>query len=195
MKSKLIALSILLGAQITAANAAIIVVAPTASTPGSFVITDDITFSITTSGAASFFVFDDWVATPDSQTSAPFSPALSLSLNGGSTFAENGAFYDNVGFPIGSLTPNDGFIQIYSPVSVVGGDTITLKAGSYGLSLAGSFNPLVSQTFTGNMFITNGSGVRLSADTTAAIPEPSSAALLFGLASACVMASRRNRKV
>lgn len=194
MKNKLIALSAFLLAQIATTHAAIVVVAPTESSAGSFVITDDITFSITTSGSASFFVFDDWVATPDSQTSVSFSPALSLSLNGGGSFTENGAFYDNVGFPIGNLTANDGFIQIYSPISVVEGDTVTLKAGAYVLSLGAGFNPLTNQTFTGDIFVANGSGVQLSSVQTA-IPEPSAAAFLFGLVSvACVFARRPNRK-
>ena len=193
MKNKIIALSALLGAHLTTATAAIVVVAPTASTPGSFEITEDITFTITASGAVSFFAFDNWVTTPDPQTSVSFSPTLSLSLNGGA-FTEGGAFYDNVGFPIGNLTANDGFIYINSPLSVVAGDTVTLKAGSYSLPLNSGFNPLVTQTFTGDMFLTNGSGVRLSENTPAAIPEPSSAALLFGVVSAFAMARRRSRK-
>jgi len=59
----------------------------------------------------------------------------------------------------------------------------TLKAATYTLaanSLPASFNPQAAQTFTGNAFLTNGSGGRLSADTSVgAVPEPSRALLLL----------------
>lgn len=197
MKNKIIALSLFLAGQIAASHAAVIVVAPTASTPGSFEITDDITFTITTPGTAQLFVFDNWVATPDPQTNSQVSPSLSFSFNGGDAFTSNVILYDNVGFPVGALTANDGIISNNSfanfSFSVSPGDTLTLKAGAYSLPINSDFNPLTTQIFTGDMFIADGNATRLSDNVTTAIPEPSSAALLFGVVSAFALARRRSR--
>jgi hypothetical protein len=193
MKNKLIALSLLLAAQIPAANAAIIVVAPTGSSTGSFQITDDITFTITANGSLQYFVFDEWVAMDAGQTTQSLSPFLSFTING-SPFTEGSQLMDNIGFNLGETTPNDGLLIINSPFSVLTGDTVTLQAGTYSIGSAVGFNPLATQTFTGDIFLTNGSGVRLSDNATAAIPEPSSAALILGVMSVFALARRRNRK-
>lgn len=191
MKNKLIAVSMLLGATI-ASNAAIIAVAPTGSTPGSFEITDDIVFTITTSGSFQYFVLDEWVTSDGAGTTQSLAPFLSFSINGAS-FTEGSQLIDNIGFNLGETTPNDGILFINSPFSVTTGDTVTLKAGVYSISSTVGFNPLMTQTFTGDIFLTNGSGVRLSDNATAAIPEPSSAALIFGVASVCVLTLRRRK--
>lgn len=201
MKTKLIALSALFLAQAAVSRADIIVVAPTASTFGSFEITHDITFTITTASInAPRIVFDDWVPLPVAPTQTPsnLSPNISLSFNGGTPFTGYGQLYGTyAGLPSydADVTPNDGILHFPSLGFLSAGDTLTLKAGLYHLYLSESFDSRVTQTFTGNVFLVGADMVRASSIESAAIPEPSAAALLLGgVASACVVARRRIRK-
>ena len=75
------------------------------------------------------------------------------------------------------MTPNDGYL-FHTSIAVSVGDTFTIKQGSYTLDKASNFNPGVTQTFTGNMFLTNQSGVTIC--TTTVVPEPATLSLLAG---------------
>lgn len=191
---KLMAVAVLLFGVLGAVRASIIVVAPTASTAGSFTITQDITFTLTASvglNGAFDFALQGWVTADTDQSLSPYTPLLSVSKNGAApqTYG-SGAFADNVATSVGSVTPNDGYFWLTLGPGLVSGDTVTLKAATYILAVTSNFNPQASQTFTGNMFMFNGStGVRnsniVSAGST--VPEPASIAFLAagGLALFC----------
>jgi PEP-CTERM motif len=160
------------------AHAALVVVAPTSSTNGSLTITNDITFTITTAGNAGIFALDEWVTTDGTENGSPLA-ALAISLNNAAPFTRDASFFDNLNSTAGSVTPNDGYLFIGPTFGVAFGDMVTLKAGTYILGATPGFNPQANQTFTGNMFIADGSGNRLS-DIVAAgpVPEPATLALL-----------------
>ncbi len=159
------------------ATAGIIVVAPTNSTSGSLQITADITFNITTAGSGQLIIFDEWVTSDGSQAFANLSPHLSISINGALPISRFGTFVDNLVFNQGQITSNDGYIFLNSSFSVSAGDTVTLKAATYNIAAISGFNQQASQTFIGNMFITDGNGTRLS--NPVAVPEPSGLALVL----------------
>lgn len=194
----------------THADAAVIVTLPTATTAGSIQFTNDITFTLTRAFASTWIqvVLDEWVVNDGSFSSF-------ISSNGGITpnnvaFEKNGTpmsmralsgsssywLVDNANRTLNSQTPNDGLLELpLAPITLAIGDTFTLKAATYtmaaGTTPAG-FNPQANQTFTGNMFLTNDGGTRLSADVSAgAVPEPSRALLLLGGLS--TLAFRRRR--
>lgn len=174
------------------ASAAIIVVAPTGSTAGSFQITNDITFEITTAGDARAFFFDEWVTSASGSFAySAYSPGLSISINNYTPGFYSGIIYDNFSYFVGAGTPNDGYLWTHDAIVVAVGDTVTLKAGSYSLAAVSNFNSQATQTFTGNMFITDSSGQQLS--NTVAVPEPTTTALLIGGA-AVVFAAFKRRK-
>lgn len=193
MKSKSLLASLsFLALSAMSTEAAVIVTLPTASTNGSIQITEDINFTITTTGSAQVLVFDDWVTsdgTWDAFESSASSPAsLSYSLNGGSTqsvpFDFASFFSDNYVDSQNSFSANDGILFIPNGPTVAPNDVFTVKAATYTLAagtLPSSFNPQANQTFTGNVLLTNDGGIALAAPTSAgAVPEPSSALLLVG---------------
>jgi hypothetical protein len=163
------------------ARAAIIVVAPTTSTNGSLTVTNDITFPITTGGNAALFALDEWVTSDGTENSSPFAGLL-ITLDGGAPFTRNASLFDNLNSTAGAVTPNDGYIFLGSTLGVVVGDTVTLDPGTYTLGATAGFNPQTNQTFTGNMFIADNTGTRLSDVVSAGpVPEPATCTmLLFG---------------
>lgn len=179
-----------------AAHAAIVVVAPTSSTSGSFTITQDITFTLNTgiaAGGSLLFVLDEWVISDGGRTDDNFAPQLSISLNGGASQTYgSGNFSDNLNSTSGNVTPNDGFFYASgSHPALSSGDTVALLAGSYSLPAISNFNLQATQTFTGNLFMANNAtGVRVS-DIVAA-PEPGTAALLLG--GLALLTSRRRAR-
>ena len=174
-----------------ALHAAVIVVAPTAGTPGSFQITNDVTFTITTSGTARVFLLDEWVTSDGSRTFASYSPALLLSINGAAPVSFGTAiFVDNFAGVIGQITANDGYFYTANDIPVAVGDTMTLKVGTFSVAATSGFNPQATRTFIGNMFVTDVNGVKLS--NTVGVPEPAAAALLLVGASAGLL--RRQRR-
>lgn len=188
---------------LTAAPAfsAIVVTLPTATVAGSIVFTQDINFTITAAGLVQALVFDEWVTSDGTQRSiggAAFTPRpLTYSLNAGSATGVNiSVLNDNLAGTATDLTANDGYIFFNSLLPSVGlNDIFTVKAAAYTIaagSMPSGFNPQTQQTFTGNAFLGNPEGARLSANTPvgAAVPEPGSLGLLAlgGLA-----ATRRRR--
>lgn len=160
----------------------ITVVAPTASTAGSFDINQDITFTINTGvagGGQYFFVLDEWVTNDGTATSPTFSPGLSISINGGIAQSYSGnQFTDNIGVVTGAFTPNDGYFNVTAAPALAVNNTVTLKVGSYTIPAIAGFNPQGTKTFTGNMFMTDGSAARIS--NIVAVPEPATWATLLG---------------
>jgi hypothetical protein len=189
-------------------DAAVIVTLPTATTAGSIVITQDITFTLTGSvGATAHMevVFDEWVTSDgglNSFNSTPITPntfsfakndVLMSSLN----ITTSNILVDNQANS-GAITPNDGFLDFRPGVALTPGDTFTLKAATYTMPAGTTnqnFNLQANQTFTGNAFLASDyfdSGARLSSNVSlGAVPEPSRALLMLGGLS--TLAFRRRR--
>ena len=180
-------------------NAAIIVVAPTTSTAGSINITHDITVIVTVAGSASFLALDEWVIydgkiTYGSLGSPTASQFFQYSLNGSPNKIGDSLndILDNV--PFGAVTANDGLLLFDDSSfgnALTVGQTFTLRAGSFDVRTVPGFNPQATQTFTGNVYLTNSSGVRMSANTpVGAVPEPGTA-LLGALTGLTLLRRRR----
>ena len=188
----------LLTLSLSRADAAIIVTMPTGSTTGSLVITNDIHFTLIGSLAVDDYfeiLLDEWVTSDGSRNASGFASAVSLAKNGSPFNTTFSGFRDNYIFTTGSITPNDGFLDLRTPVAFAIGDILTLKAATYVLNTSSGMNPLGNQTFTGNAFLAFdyiGGGARLSANTSVVgVPEPSRALLLLGGFGALIFRRRR----
>ncbi len=195
----LLASLVLAALSATSADAAVIVTLPTTTEAGSIVITQDINFTITTSGSVRDVVFDEWV-TSDGSSEAFFSGSispnlLSYSLNGGATATVQLSIFRDNEIISNDITPNDGYLFIGTTVPTTLDDVFTVKAATFTLaanSLPAGFNPQAAQTFTGNAFLTTTLGDRLTANTSVgAVPEPSRALLLLGGLSTLVFRRRK----
>ena len=177
------------------ARADIICVAPTGTTTGMLTITAPISFTITTVGNnfAAGFDLSNWVTSDGSATNPYLMPNLAYSLNGVAG-SQNSSFTDNAANgSINNIGPNDGYTFFGGGyVAVKPNDTLTLLAGTYTIQTFAGFNPQCTQTFTGDVFVINGNGVRVSNIVPA--PEPSTWALLgLGAVGAGVVTLRRRR--
>lgn len=178
-------------------RAGIIVTLPTATVPGSLVVTEDVEFTITSPGDVDVIVFDEWVAADaftDTILPANIGPAIAYSLNNGPTvLANQKGLFDNLSASLYDVTANDGFWGA-AIGSVLLSDVVILKAATYTLaagSLPAHFNPAAAQTFTGEAFLTDPFGNRLSGNTSVggAVPEPGTIGL--GLLSGLAFLGRR----
>lgn len=188
-------IALLLGLALSASAASITVVAPTPTTNGSLTISEDLIFSVTSNviNSGINFVMDEWVTGDGGSNGSFLSPDLAISINGGAVslpafIIDNPNSFNT--WP--DITANDGWFGHPDPLNFLIGDVITLKSGSYTLQsdsgLLG-FNSQSNQVFTGTMFITNGSAVRVS--NIVALPEPSSALLLGGSLAGLLIRRRR----
>ena len=166
---------------------------------GQFQFLTDYTFTLTTPIALNdgvYLVFDEAVTTVDAGiTSVSSKAGTPLQLRMGATdYTRPFSLYDNYGGTVGALTPKDSFILWTSPASLSSGETLTLKAGTYTVNGSAQFNPEYnSKSFTGNLFLMNGSANAIS-DNVSAVPEPRDYALLTG-ASLAGFAMWRKRKL
>lgn len=163
----------------------------TSQTTGSIQFTEDITFTITTAGFAQQMVFDNWVTSDGVLDDSLLIPDVYYSLNGGTPVQLATALYDNLATTYGDMTPNDGYL-FHNSIAVEVGDTLTIKQGTYTLKEA-ALNPGITQTFTGNMFITNPNGITIS--TTAVVPEPTVLTLCLCGAGLATLASARRLRI
>jgi hypothetical protein len=87
-------------------------------------------------------------------------------------------FFDNRAGTVGSLTSGDGIFSFAGTGVLAVGDTFTYIASTFTIPVGAvaAFNPLANQTFTGDVFWSTTTGVRLSGNV-ALVPEPSSALL------------------
>ncbi len=185
------------------AEAAIVIHGPTRTTTGTLEITQDLVYTITTNltggGGPWALVMDGLMpagSIDSGSTYSDLSSPLVFLLNGNPL---GGIWYtsllDNVTGGSNSTSKGDAFFYILDTPNLVAGDKLTLKAGSFILgttsSIQGTFNPLSSQTFTGDTFIVNVGAVRISNLVPA--PEPGSA--LLGSASCGLLLLRRRRSV
>lgn len=196
-----LAIAALILAAIPAVRASIVFVAPTAATPGSMTITAPISFTLSAgagSNDAFIFVFQNFVPTSDgSQTFSASTPRVPFTINGSAAVYGTGAissFVDNSNVPTGSVGSTDGYL-FAAPITngAAAGNIVTLAAGTYSLAAAANFNPLTTQIFTGNAFITSITGARISDIVSTSIPEPSTWALALGGAGLLGLMARRRR--
>jgi len=168
-----------LGGALAPARGAVVIVAPVfATTPGSMQITEDITFTITKPFSIfSYIVFEDLVQTNDGNSDgAGLTPNLAFTIYGSATTLPVSYFVDNSTPAFGDVTETDGYIGGNEIYEVSPGDTVTLAAGTYAIAdNYSNFNPQTTQTFTGNMFLVDSDGKKIS--DVAAVPEPSAWAL------------------
>ncbi|MEM1159026.1 MAG: PEP-CTERM sorting domain-containing protein [Verrucomicrobiota bacterium] len=168
----------------------------TGSPTPTLAITDDITFNIIANGLATYLVFDEWVASDGSGnavsfvTIGPSGQSINYSLNGGSTTsAQAFQFFDNNATDFGDISENDGWLDFDSSFfALTTGDTLTIAAATYTFNFNTDFNPAVPSNFTGNVYIADGGGNRLS--NIVAVPEPTTG-LLVALAGGLLVLSRR----
>lgn len=154
----------------------------TGSPTATFTITQDITFDVTTSGAAAFLVFDEWVISDANGDGVDVAPTanLTFSLNGGSPDVRFAAsIIDNAVSDMIDISANDGWLEFLS-FDVTAGDTLTISSTTYTLTSNPGFNATIPSVFTGNLFITDTSGNQLA--TLTIVPEPSTYAAVLGIA-------------
>lgn len=178
----------LLSLSCTSSQAAISIVAPTASTNGSVQFPADISFLVINPAFSGIFlILDEYVVSDGNNTfSNPVVNDIMVSINGGSPSAAGAIFFDNAADPMDPPFENDGYFYFTGSFPVVPGDILTIKAGTITYGSVSNFNPQATQTFTGNMFLFNGlTGAVMGVP----VPEPGSATL--SLLTAAVLLRRR----
>lgn len=154
-------------------------------------ITEDIVFTISTGGSVYALVFDEWAVSDGSTRTLGASPDqfFAYSLNGIGGNTDISSITDNYWGGGATLTANDGYL-FFAGIAFATDDTFTVKAGSYTFGAFPGFNPaLAGKHFTGEVFLTNGDGDRLSANVSL-VPEPS-ALMLSALGMLAVLRRRR----
>ena len=134
---------------------------------GQITISQDYTFEITADNSTDTiaFVFDNWAMSDGGRTFSFFTgPQFAFAYNGGAVqTGTNSNLVDNLDFDVNDLCADDGYIVVSSQPTMQVGDSYTVKAGTYSLSMATSFNPeLNDSTFTGDIFLTDANGNRIS---------------------------------
>jgi hypothetical protein len=188
--------SILLSLAVFTASAAVsrgaVIVSGNVSTNGApctLTITDDITLQLNTPnfkfGSTDVeLVFQNWSsATSTATTSITLGQSITVSVDGFPTqftayLVEGWVFADN------DISSHDAYLGITLPLYPAG-TTITYNAGTYAFTGSSSYSPNVVQSFTGNMFLTDGYAYRISD----IVPEPSTA--LLGLLGVTALFGRR----
>ena len=147
-----------------------------AATGNTIEITSPLTYTITASGNWRIFVFDEAVTTDGSGTSVGctglqvsdcFIKMQSLTFRlqytiGGTSASTSSVFVDN-GAVASDLSANDGYISFNPSIAVTAGQTIVIPAQTITCGGAAGFNPQYnSLVFTGNTFLTDGSGNKIS---------------------------------
>jgi hypothetical protein len=181
-------------------QASIILTLPTISTTGSLQITEDINFQITTTGFFQAIILDEWVVSNFSTHTIGGSPyftpdSIEYEINGSLQTVGIQGILDNWAGFISDATPNDGSLIFDHVIEVTVGQVLTIKAGNYtfgpGLDMVESgFNPQGNQTFSGNVFLVDGSLNRVSDTVALAVPELSQT-LLLGFGGIVMMLCRR----
>jgi MYXO-CTERM domain-containing protein len=168
---------------------------------GRMVVTEPLCYSINASGVGArtdlVLVFDENVTNDGSRDGASFSATTPIvfTLNGtpipASGSSPAGSLLDGLGFSVvNSVTENDTYISSRVGVHTYSmGDQICLPAGTYNFTHGVGFNPLVFSSSPAVCFLTDGDGIRISANGVV-VPEPAA----FGLASLCGLALLRRKR-
>lgn len=160
---------------------------------GVLTISQDITFDITADGSVEILVFDEWGAPNDGTAddlNASFPGTISFVLNGNDSDQPLDFILDNLTATSNQVTPNDAAIG-WSPFSVMSGDVLTIKSGSWAIPTFLNWNPATTGAFEGDLFLTDNTGVQISSlVSVAAVPEPSSLCI-FGLLAIGIASTRK----
>lgn len=158
-------------------------------------ISEDITFDVVNSGDVYILAFDEWVASDGGPQVNPYDNPdayLMMQVNDGSVNPYSiESLSDNFDSDFGDMTANDGYIYLDDSLSVLMGNTVTIKAATYTFKGLEGFNEDAIGTFSGNVFLANATGNRLS--TSEAVPEPATAGLL-GISVGALWLIRRLKK-
>ncbi len=192
MKTTLAAIT-LAALSVTASHGVVTITGDPASGTGELEITEDITFTISTTGEFWLLVFDEWVTSDGHLTQSSQTPVtLAYSLNGVDSTTSDIQFADNLNLSANDVSANDGYLGTYTdPVAVNSGDIFVIKAGKWAMNEDVQLNPGIIGTFTGSVFLADDDGIRISNILT--VPEPSSA-LLLGLGVFRLSLRRRRSK-
>lgn len=184
------------------AKAAIVVTAPEeGALEGSISITAPITFEVYADATeVVYLVLDEWVTTDGSMafiyTDSELETGGSMidySVNGQAT--QSGKFSYLIVNPdesSGDVTPKDGLMDL-SSINFSSGNQLTLFAKTWSGRALGEVNPEAYQTFTGNVFLTNNIGERIS--NIVAVPEPAAFAALASLGALGLALTRRRPRL
>lgn len=141
-------------------------------------ITEDIEFTMVSSGTSGLLVFDEWTTSDGSSTYLSNEPDLQTffySINGDpDTVGYISGLVDNNVTASGDLTANDG--GFYMEFTANAGDKVTIRAGSFTFVGGGAgFNAdLNGKTFSGNAFFLGVGGDSNTRITNIVpVPEPS----------------------
>lgn len=134
-------------------------------------------------------ILDNWVETDSSATMSVMTPSIPMLADGVPLAISNSAFYDNTNNDALDVTAGDGvIIFVFDDGQQPVGTLITLPAGVWTIAGNADFNPAILQTFTGDMFLGDLDGNRVS-DIVSLVPEPSAA--LLGAVGALALLKRR----
>lgn len=155
---------------------------------GTLTFTTPLSFTITSSGSLRAIVFQAWAPTDGTTTTAipAAGSALTYTLNGGpSTSLAMSSLLDHRPSNTGAITAGDSTLTV-EVLAVTAGDVITIQPQTISFGTSSGFNPAVTGSFQGSMFLASTS----SSSLTAAVPEPS-AGIFAGLASIALLRRRR----
>ncbi len=177
----------------SAAPGAITIVAPTASTAGSLAVTEDVVFTATAAGGGITRIVLVGLNPVQDTGSTPSNIAPNLNyVFDGTPGSVDSTFSDNSVSIFSDLRPGDSQIVLSNGILITSiGQEFTLSSGNYTLEATADFNPLTTGTFTGEAFLANTAGIRLSNNVS--VPEPGSASLIV-LGAGLAFARRRKAK-
>lgn len=161
---------------------------------GKFVISEDLTFKITTTGNVRFVNFDEWVASNDGDATflALLPDQLVISVNGQLDVSYSGMKLADGNWTGGDVTANDFYFFSDGIIPVTAGDTLTVRSGTWSIPASPGFPASAAKVFVGNAYLSTGTGMGEMVSEITAIPEPTTA-ILAGLG-ALGMALNRRRK-
>ena len=184
----------LLGLLSGRANAAVSISGSIPLGTGKFVISEDLTFKITTTGNVRFVNFDEWVASNDGDATflALLPGQLVISVNGQLDVSYGGMKLCDGNWTGGNVTANDFYFFSDGIIPVTAGDTLTVRSGSWSIPASPGFPAGAAKVFVGNAYLSIGTGTGARISEITAVPEPTTA-ILAGLG-ALGMALDRRRK-
>ena len=169
-----------------------------ASGTGSIEIEEALEFTITSTGNASVIVFQGWADAWDGTNTAAFMSPTTLNYKIFTTSQSTTLSHilDNNSYWVSQsvdLQSEDAYIYLSSGgFTVTSGWSIFIDPQTWSLATTANFNSNVSGSFSGNVYLADATGNRLSnLNSLAAVPEPSAYATIIGFVAA-VVCIRRN---
>ncbi len=169
---------------------------------GQVQISQDITFTITSTDTFTDLViaFDELVGTSDGSQDNTYltNSGILMSINGASNTTLTGTsleFFDNLNGSSGDLTAADSYIYIANTsFNVMTGDSVVVRAQTFSQTgTVAGFNPNVAGTFTGDVFLAEALFSSRISSNGVAVPEPSTYTAIAGLAVLGLAVWRRRR--